>query len=157
MSWDSKRGRIVEAVVNRLKAMTVAGGYHWDIKATSVYSDPVNLLNVPEPELPALSVEPSAGSRYEFHPANQMEDYFVLLITGRVTANGLAVERKHQAAENLLMDLEKTLTVDITLGGLLFDLRLRSPEPPLAEMGNGNNVIVLQELECHHHRTYGAP
>ncbi len=157
MAFDTKRGQVLSAIVARLQTMTVAGGYHWTIKATSVKVDPENLLLVPETELPVLLVETMPNDEREFQPANELEDTFGVLITGRVTANGLTVDRKTQAGENLCGDLEKVLCVDITLGGLLFDLRVVKADPMMAGFGNNNNVIVMVELSCHQYRQHGAP
>lgn len=156
MSWDSKRGQILTAIADRLRTMTVAGGYHWTVKAEGVKTDPENILTVPETELPVFLVEFARGQR-EFNAANQLESFVTVLITARAAASGLDPVRKVQLGENLLADIEKALTVDITLGGLLFDLRVQEPDPTFAGFGNVNTVIVLQEVECHWHRTYGAP
>jgi hypothetical protein len=157
MGWDSKRGQVLERVVDRLKAITIAGGYHYTVKPGSVVTDPTNLFNVAETELPFTVVEPSNRGDRDYHPANQLEEWFRVLLTTRLSAPGTDPHRKVQAGENWLMDLERTLTVDITLGGLLFDLRLMAPDAAAVGLGTNHTVIVLQEVECHFHRTYGAP
>lgn len=156
MSWDTRDGQVLNALAAKLRAMTIAGGYHYDVKPTSVVTELVNILTVPETELPFFMVEPTPGGMRDWHPANELEVIFPVLITARVMANGTASDRKFQAGLNLLGDLERALTQDITLGGLLFDLRVQ-PAEPLVGLGNDNQVLVMPEVLCHYHRTYGVP
>lgn len=155
-TFDTKRGKAIEAIAVRLRAMTVAGGYHWTVRATSVKLDPENLLVIPETEYPAFLVETSDDTR-DFHPANELEDEFDVLITGIVAANGTEIDRKTKAGENFVGDIEKTLCVDITLGGLLYDLRVVRAEPVLAGIGTQNKVIVMVTVRCNQHRQHGLP
>jgi len=156
MPWDTHDGQILAAIAAKLRTMTVAGGYHYDVKATSVVTELVNILTIPETELPFFMVEPTPGGIRDWQPANQIEVILPVLITGRVMANGTASDRKFQAGLNLLGDVERALTQDITLGGLLFDLRVQ-PAEPLVGLGNDNQVVVMPEVLCHCHRTYGVP
>ena len=156
MGFDTKRGRALAAIADRLRAMTVVGGYHWNVRSTSVKTDPENILVMSETEYPGFLVELSDNSR-EFHPANELEDEFDVLITGIVAANGTAVDRKTVAGENLIGDIERTLCEDITLGGLLYDLRVVNADPPLAGMGTQNKVVVLITVTCSQHRQHGSP
>ncbi|HVL65724.1 MAG TPA: hypothetical protein VM364_00550 [Vicinamibacterales bacterium] len=156
MIFDTKRGKALKAIADRLRAMTVATGYHWDVRPGSVYTDPVNLLAISGTEAPLFLVELSENSR-EFLPANELEDEFDVLITGLVEAPGTAPDRKVIAGENLIGDVERTLCVDVTLGGQLFDLRVVHADPPLAGMGTQSKVVVLVTVRCSQHRQHGAP
>lgn len=155
-TFDTLRGQAIEALAARLKAMTTAGGYHWTVKAASVKLDPENLLALPETEYPAFLVEASDNVR-DFLPANCLDDEFDVLVTGIVAANGVAVDRKTKAGENLIGDIERTLCVDITLGGLLFDLRVVKADPVLAGIGTQNKVVVMVVVRCSQHREHGLP
>jgi len=155
-TFDTKRGDTLEAIATRLKAMTVAGGYHWTVKATSVHLDPVNLLALPETEYPAMLAEISDNTR-DFLPANCLVDEFDVLITGIVAANGVEVDRKTKAGENFIGDIEKTVCVDITLSGLLFDLRVVKADPVLTGIGSQNKVVVMVIVRCSQHREHGLP
>jgi hypothetical protein len=157
VTFDTRRGKVIAALAERVRAMTTAAGYHWTVKPTSVRVDPENILLVPEPELPAFQVEISPANAREFLPANELEDTFRVLITGRAVASGLAPNRKTVAGENLIGDLERVLAEDITLGGRLFDLRIVAADPVLAGFGTDNNVIVMVEVECSLHRQHGQP
>ena len=156
MAFDYLRGKVLAALIARFQAMTIAGAYHYDVKATSVVSDPVNILTIPESELPFFLVEPSPSSR-EFWAGMRLKVEAHFLVTARVMANGLDPLRKVQAGENLLGDLETAIGVDITLGGLVRDVRLQEPDGPMVGMGTNNNVFVLADLAAIYTRTYGAP
>lgn len=156
MTFDTKRGQILGAILTRVRSMTVAGGYHFDVKAESVTSDPINVLTVPDPSLPFFLVEISPSSR-EFQPANRIKIKTRLLITFRAMANGTDPTRKTMLGENLYGDLEKAIGADITLGGLVIDTRLQEPDGPMVGMGANNNVFGLAELETTHIREYGIP
>src|SRR4051812_14763498 len=142
MAWDTLRGRVIAALVARLQTMTVLNGYHWDTKATSVVTDVANIVTVPDTELPFHLLEPAKPSQRQYDQANQLQEWMALVITTRLSAPGTDVHRKTQAGENMIGGLEKALTADITLGGLLFDLRIGPPDPPMMGLGNNNNVVV---------------
>ena len=156
MAWDTKRGQILEALMARVRAMTIADGYHYDVKATSVTCEPLNILLVPGPELPFFLVELSPGNR-NYWPANQIEVFSRFVVTWRVDTAGTNPLRKMQAGENMIGDLERTFEADITLGGLAFDLRMDEPDGPIVGLGSDPKAVGLVELVAHHHREYGLP
>ena len=86
-TFDTLRGQTLEAIADRLKAMTVAGGYHWTVKATSVHLDPINLLALPETELPAFLVEPSHSRGQGPNKRTEKFDVYVEVI-GNSTLGG---------------------------------------------------------------------
>ncbi len=156
MSWDTKRGQILDALMTRVKAMSIATGYHYDVQDSSVQCEPVNILLIPGTALPFFLVELSPGNR-EYQNANQVEIFNRFVVTYRVDVAGTDPQRKVQAGENLLGDLERTFQVDITLGGLVFDLRMEEPDGPMVGLGSDTKVVGLVELVAHHHREYGLP
>ena len=154
---DSIRGKVLDNLCVALRAMTVAAGYHWDVAATSVQTDPVNVLGVPASRRPFFLVEPSPDSRRVYEPANQLEETFHVLITAVVDAEeDGGPDRKVAAGEALAMDLEKALTVDIERGGFCHDTRLDAPRI-IAGLGTDGTVAVEQPLRCPLHRDYGSP
>lgn len=157
MAIDTKRGQIWEALVARLKTMTVAGGYHWNVLPTSVVATPENILLIPVNALPFFVVELSAGNSREYHAANQIEPIVRFVITARMDATGNDPMRKPTIGEHLVGDIEKVLEADITLGGLVHDLRMVEPDGPLMGGGADQRVLTLVELEAHFHREYGMP
>lgn len=156
MAFDSVRGKVLAALLARFQAMTIAGGYHYDIPAGSVVSDPVNLLTVPEAVLPFTLVEVSPGQR-TYQPANLVMVDAEFLITGRVMAHGTDPTRKAQAGENLLADYEKAIASEFTLGGLVIDARVSEPQPPMVGMGTNDNVFVLATVKTRYIRPYAVP
>lgn len=156
MGAISKRDDVLDAICAALRAMTTGGGYTYTVRAASVVRDPVNILAVPDTNLPFFVVEPSPQGDTRYMPANQVQHDFAVLVTARITAPGIAPDRKSKAWERLIADLEKALTVDITLGGLCSDVRLGEPSP-LTGVGPDNIVIVTQPLTVKLWRTYGRP
>jgi hypothetical protein len=156
MAFDTQRGKVLAALIARFQAMTIAGGYHYDVQAASVVSDPVNILTVPDPLLPFFLVEPSPSSRV-YWPAMRTKIDAHFLVTARVLANGTSPTRKVEAGENLIGDVEKAIATDITLGGLVIDARLQEPDGPMVGMGTNNNVFVLLDILTIYTRVYGAP
>jgi hypothetical protein len=156
MAFDTQRGLILAALMTRVRAIQVASGYHFTVAADSVTCDPVNVITVPEPLLPFVLVEISPSQR-QFQPANLVKIETHVLLTGRLMANGISPTRKTEAGEAFLADIEKSLTVDITLGGLVIDTRMQEPDGPMVGLGANNNVFVVVDVMTKHIRRYGAP
>lgn len=147
---------ILQDLATTLRSMTVAGGYGWDVKASSVVLDPDNIFDVPETALPFFIVEPSDGGTRQFQPALQLYDIFLAVITARVDATGADPSRRYTIGSQLAADLEKVLTVDLERSGLSADTRLRQPQI-FTSMSGEQPVIVVQRVETRIYRTFGAP
>lgn len=156
MSFDSVRGKVLAALIARFQAMTVAGGYHYDIQAASVVSDPVNILTVPAALLPFILVEPSPSTRV-YQPASLVMIDAEFLVTFRLMADGTDPTRKAQAGENFFQDLERAIASNFTLGGLVIDTRVQEPDGPMVGMGDNNNVFGILKLKTQYIRPYGTP
>lgn len=156
MAFDTQRGLILAALMDRIRAIQTSAGYHVDVKSDSVVSDPVNVLTIPDPLLPFFLVEISPSSR-QFQPANRIQIEAHFLITGRAMATGTSATRKTELGEGLFADLEKTIAADPTLGGLVIDTRVQEPDGPIVGMGANNNVFVVLDVQTTHIRVYGAP
>jgi len=154
---DSQRLAIRKSVQAALQAMSVAGGYHWDVKPSSVVRDPVSLLTVAATETPFFVLGETEPMNRTFFPAMEMEDAILLRLYARVDAPGLEANRKDDAFENLIADIEKALTVDITRGQNAIDTRLHQPEASATGLPNQNMVLVMQPIEIRTHRQYGQP
>lgn len=152
----SIRGAVLDNVCVALRAVTVAGGYRWDVRAESVQTDPMNPLTVPLDKLPFFLVEAAPTGQREFQPANALKEYFRLVITAVAMAEGLAADRKTAVGEALAADVERALCVDIERGGLCSDTRVLVPEI-IVGLGTDNKVVLVQEIECRIHRDHGAP
>lgn len=159
MPDSPKRLQILQAIQTRLQAITGAG-YHYPVTvATNVTIDPtVNVLTaaVAPSDQPLYIVEPTPEGTRQFWPAMQLVNGF----RGTITARKDVTDSDDPAAkatiwENLAADIETTMAVDVTLGGLVYDIRLLEPAPFI---GVGSPIVVLvQPWEARLHRTYGAP
>jgi hypothetical protein len=153
----SKRGQVLEDLCEAIRDIRVANGYHFDFAEGSVLTDPVNLLSIEQARRPLCQVEPSPTGSREFEPANQLKEFFRVLLTVVFDAEDSGQpDRKTAAAETMLADLEHALTRDVERGGVCSDTRVLVPEI-LASLGRDSTVIVVQEIECRIHREHGAP
>ena len=155
---DSQRLAIRKNLQAALQAISRASGYHNDVKATSVRRDPVYLLTVPPTELPFFVLGETDPLQRVFTPALGVEDHILVKLYARVDSPGLDTSQKDDAFENLLADIERALTVDITRGGNASDTRLHPAEA--AAMGAANQPIVIlsQAIEIRGAlRIYGQP
>jgi len=144
---DSTVGRLLDNVCVALRAMTVAGGSHWDVRADAVQTDPINILGVAKERRPTFLVEVSPTGSRTFEPASALTETVKILITMIAEADGDSPDRKTATGLALAMDVEKALTVDIRRGGLSSDTRVLVPEI-LTALGTDNTVVVVQEVEC---------
>lgn len=152
---DSNRLTIIKFYQAKLQAMTVAGGYHWNVVAASVNIDPtVNPLTVNGIDVPYFSIEPTPTGRKDYYPANQLRELLRVNIIARMDADGVDPGSRLDTIEKLGQDMEKALTVDITCGGAAVDVRLGVMQPVVVV--GSNIVLVIQPVEARLHRSYGA-
>lgn len=152
----SRRGLVLANIVATLQTMSIVGGYAWTVKPESVQTDPRNVMAVAEDECPFFMVEPSPEGPRTFEPASQLRDGFRVLVTAVLFAEGGQATRKTATGETMARDLERLLTRDLSRGGYATDTRVLTPEL-LVALGADNRVVVVQEVECAIHRTYGEP
>jgi hypothetical protein len=135
----------------------VGTGYHFPLQtAEQVTIDPVNVLTATMADGPLYVIEPTPEGTRQFWPAMQLQNAFRGTITGRMDVSDIVDPLARATTwEHLAADLEKAFAVDVTLGGLVYDLRLLEPQP---FVGVGSPVVILvQPWEARVHRTYGAP
>lgn len=131
--------------------------YHYPVVVSEqVTLDPTNVLTATLVDGPLYVIEPTPEGSRQFWPAMQLQNGFRGTITGRVDITDVTDPLARVTAwENLAADLEKALAVDVTLGGLVYDVRLLEPAPYI---GVGSPIVMLvQPWEARVHRTYGAP
>jgi hypothetical protein len=155
------RDRILDALANNLRSMTVAGGYTWDVKPSSVRRDEENILIAPAADLPIFLVQSTERGAFSFEPANQLKETYYAAITARVDVmagdGGYPHAEKSRAQENLIGDIERALAIDNSLGGLpISDVR---PEKavPLQSPWPGLMVVVIVPVLIWVHRSFGQP
>jgi len=141
--------RAILALQSALQGISKAGGYHYDVKATSVALEPVALQTIPTSELPYFIVglveEGLSLTARSYQGARYVKDVWSFPLVARVDADGADPLRKIRAGINLIADVEKAVHVDLSLGNLVIDTRLE----PLANettvtFGNQNQVYVKQ-------------
>jgi hypothetical protein len=152
----SQRKLITEAIVTALRAITGAEYHYPVLNAACVDADPtVNLLTVNGADLPRYVVECTPDGEREFFPAMQLRDFVQFNVHVRKDAASAEAHARMETWENLGADIEKALTVDVTLGGLVYDVRVAQPRP---FVGVGSAiVIVVNPVRVSLHRTYGEP
>ena len=132
--------------------------YHFPVtNPKSVTLDPTfNVMVAPGVDLPLYVIEPDPDSGREFYPAMQIRDVMTGTITGRMDVGDVIdPDARANAWEKMAADLEKAYAVDVTLAGLVYDLRLKTPAP---FVGVGTDVVmVVVPWEARMHRTYGEP
>ena len=156
---DPLRQQVLEAIQTKLRAIVAGALYFNTVKSTSVVLEGnANLMTMPHTEDPYFIVEPTPeGSRF-YMPAMRMKNNFQVSITARNHApGGTGLSRKMETWEQLLADIEVALTRDITLGGLVIDVRLLEPTPGYDLNQQSPMVMVVQPLICTLIRTYGSP
>lgn len=154
----SQRARVLASLCTAVRGISVAGGYAYTFVPESVQTDPVNPLAIEASRRPFCLVEPSPTGSREFEPANALKEFLRVLLTVVLDApDSVSPDRKTAAAEAMLADLERALTLDVERGVAgVSDTRVLVPEI-IVSLGLDTTVVVVQEVECRLHRDHGAP
>ncbi len=156
MATTSQRQLIIEALQAALRAIS-GGDYHYPLTdASQVTVDPgMQLLGPVLSDLPLYVLETTPDGSKTYQPAKQILEVVRVNIHARYDADPVHPASKLAVFENLKADMERALTVDITLGGLVCDVRLLTA----AEfVGMGSPVVIVtQPVEARFSRTYGSP
>ena len=158
MATDPLRQRIIAAIVAAMRANITGSDYHFPVLSSKqVTSDPTtNLLTWNGYDLPMHVVEPTPDAVREFYPATQIRDEFNLNITSRMDVSDTAdPDLRMQTWEKLAADVERALAQDVTLGGLVYDVRVMPPRP---FVGIGSPIVIVAcPVSVRYHRAYGEP
>lgn len=153
----SKRLQILERLQTVLQGATDAAVYNYPVRhASAVTLDvTVNLTTVNNVDLPFTVIEPTPEGTKTYHPGEHLVEIFRVNLHRRYDADAGDQATKATVWEHLAADLERALTADVTLSGLVYDTRLLTPQP---FVGVGSNVVILvQPIEMRVHRGYGTP
>ena len=145
-----------------LRTISVAGGYHNDVKSASVTLDPVALDTVPDTEVPYMVLpELSGGPAWDYSGSKptSIREAFQMTIYARVDAPGTDMDRKNKAAWDFLADVEKALKTDLQQSGFALYTYMGRPTRPTIYYGLGEQNMVILEIpiEVLIQRTYGLP
>ena len=156
MATKSQRQLIIEALQAALQAIS-GTNYHYPLSSLSqVTVDPgTQILAVNPGDLPIYVIETTPDSVKHYQPAGQLLEIMRVNVHGRQDVDPLDPSQKLAAMENMKADIEVAVNVDLTLGGLVTDMRLL---PPAEFVGMGSPItIVTQPIELRSYRAYGAP
>jgi hypothetical protein len=148
--------RIVKNLQAALQAISIAGGYHYDLAALTVKLDPnqdVEALLTDETKRPFYVLELGTIAS-EYRPSMRTR------ITLPVTVH--AVQDSDPASDdswlktylNLCADAEQAIAQDISRGGLAVDTRVQARE---FQAFGGRQVWAMVKAEILIERTYGLP
>ena len=156
MPSASQRQQAIEALQAALQAIS-GGNYHYPLSAaTQVTVDPgTQILSVQPGDLPIYVIETTPDTVKDYQPAGQLREIVRVNVHARQDVDPFDPSKKLEAMENLKADIEVAVNVDLTLGGLVTDVRLLSPAD---FVGMGSAItIVTQPIELRLYRAYGAP
>lgn len=156
MAAKSQRLQIVEAIRTKLQAIS-GGNYHYPlVDGSQVTVDPgLHILGEITSDLPVYVIETTPEGTKLYQPMEQLLEIFVINIHARYDADPIDPSSKLAVLENLKADMERALTVDITLGGLAVDVRLQTAAD---FVGMGSPVVIVtQPVEIRLYRQYGVP
>lgn len=149
------RFEILTRLADRVRAIQKPA-YHTTFAPGSVSIDArVNLLTEQVDRPFALVVAVPDGGERRYLGANQLRDvlaYEVQVVDDADLVDGVTGQRR---GEELAADLEAAIVADISLGGLVVDVKLGRPEV-FVQVGT-TTVIVVQPALVTHHREYGGP
>lgn len=154
---DSRRVDILQAMLVVVQGMTSADAYAYPlVDPDQATTDPTrNVLTWPAANLPVWVLEVTPEGNKDYHPGNQVRETLVVNVVARGQAADVTGNGRMEAWEALAADLERAFAADTTLGGLVYDLRLKVPTV-YAGVG-GSDVVVVQPVEMRTHRRFGQP
>lgn len=149
--------RVVLSIQAALQAITIAGGYHYDVVSAAVKLDPnvaVETLINPGGTRPLILIEVNPVE-WEYQPAHRTKVRLPLTVHWVKDSTPTDDTSRMLAFFRGCADIEKAITVDITRGGLASDTRITRETFDTAV--EGSRVWAQVEMTAHLHRTYGSP
>lgn len=150
--------QVIRNLQQALQAISVAGGYHFDVQGTAVKLDPnhkIEDLVAPDGPRPFVLLDLTPPERWDYQPASQVRLALPLTIHWVSDSVPTADESKMQTYLKGCADVEQALAVDVTRGGLAVDTRI--VRRTLDSSVDGSQVWALIDTEINLHRTYGRP
>ena len=142
-----------------LQAISIAGGYNFDVEAAAVSLNPDDFT--PEILLGSVLHDPfflilgEAGRSIRYSGANQLLELVPFTIFAATDVELLDPLSKLAAIQQLHADIETALVVDVTRGGRATDTRIvdKQHDTPTGS----RRVLVIVQVHVRLHRQYGAP
>jgi hypothetical protein len=157
MPADPIEFRIIQNLLAALQAITVAGGYHYTVAATAVKLDPnqgIEALIAPGGPRPFVLIEVTPET-WQYWPASQVELALPVKIHWVSESTPTDDASRLQTYWRGCADVEKTIAVDISRGGLATDTRIT--QRTLETVPDGSEVWAAIDVAMKLHRTYGQP
>lgn len=154
---EPREYRIVRNLQAALAAMTVAGGYFYDVAATAVKLDPdhdVQALIAPDGPRPFLVLD-VASEKWQYAQAHEIKLVLPVTVHWIGESDPTVDEDRVRMFYRASADVEQSVAVDISRGGLAADTRIVWRQ--LVETVEGPQVWAQIRLEIHLHRQYGQP
>jgi len=148
---------VVRNLQAALGAMTVVGGYHYDLAGTAVKLDPNHKVeDFIKPDGPRpfviLDLQPED---WNYQPAKQLR----LVMPVRVHWVGESTVTDDTSRMRTFLcgcaDIERAVAADVTRGGLAVDTRIVRRQAD--DSTEGAQVWAIVDLEITLYRTYGQP
>lgn len=157
MPADPIEYRVLRDLQSALKLISLAGGYHYDVRSVAVKLDPnhnVESLIAPDGPRPFVILEVTP-ERWQYFPASQVR--MVVPVTIHWVSEGVPTEDESRMRTYFkgCADVEKAIAVDITRGGLVVDTRISKRTFDTAV--DGAQVWAMIQTEMIVHRTFGSP
>lgn len=157
MPTDPREYRIVRNLQSALAAITVAGGYFYDVAATAVKLDPdheVQDLVSPDGPRPFLVLD-VAPEKWQYAQANQVKLVLPVTVHWIAESDPTIDEDRVRMFYRACADIEQAAAADLGRGGLAADTRVVRRQ--LVETVEGPRVWAQVQVEIHLHRTFGQP
>lgn len=149
--------RIVQNLQTALRAISVAGGYFYDVVSIAVKNDPnsaANALRAPGAPRPLLLIQVDPERR-EYQGANELRMVMPIVINWVQDSDATDDDSRMRTFFRGCADVEKAITADLSRGGLAIDTRI------VRCINNddldGSEVWAQIEIEIPLFRQYGRP
>jgi hypothetical protein len=154
---EPREYQIVQSLQAALQAISVAGGYYFDVVATAVKLDPnqdVEDLIAPGGPRPFVVLELKPDT-WEYTPAGQLRLAVKLAVHWVSDSTPTDDASRLQTFFRGCADVERAIALDISRGGLAVDTRITGRTLDLAV--DGAQVWAVLDVEILTRRTYGSP
>ncbi len=157
MPTEPREYRIVRNLQAALAAMTVAGGYFYDVTSTVVKLDPdhdVAALKRPDVPRPFLILD-VAKEKWIYEPANELKLVLPVMVHWIGESDPTVDEARMLMFYRACADVEQAIAIDLSRGGLATDTRITGRQ--LVENVEGPEVWAQIQTEIQLRRTFGQP
>lgn len=157
MPTEPREYRIVRNLQAALAAMTVVGGYFYDVAATAVKLDPdhdAQALVSPDGPRPFLILD-VGSEKWRYDQANELKLVLPVTVHWIGESDPTVDEDRVRMFYRASADIETAAALDISRGGLAIDTRIVGRQ--LIETVEGPQVWAQIRLEIQLIRQYGQP